>query len=80
MVVWHGHGPVPPDEVVEHLVGVLSKVADERFGPEGWKLDRHMRQVPEHFHAHARYHDWWNLRFTRPLTRYTGVGGDRTEI
>ncbi len=80
MVVWHGHGPLPPDEIAGHLIATLEQVAVERFGPTGWSIDRHMRQVPDHFHAHARDTDWWAQRFTRPLSRYTGVGGERTEI
>ncbi len=80
MVVWNGHGDTPPDSVVSHLIERLEAVARERFGPTGWSIDRQMRQVPEHFHAHARDTDWWAQRFTRPLTRYTGVGGDRVEI
>lgn len=80
MVVWHGHGDEPPAEVIERLIAALTEVADARFGPDGWRLDRQMRQVPDHFHAHARDHDWWEQRFRRPLSRYTGVGGPRVEM
>lgn len=77
MVVWNGHGNEPPDHVVEHCLAALTEAADARFGEGNWSVDRQMRQVPEHFHAHARDADWWQLRMQRPLSRYTGVGGDR---
>ena len=54
MVVWRFHGPEPPAEAVEHMVGRLTEVADERLGAGKWGLDRVMRQIPNHFHAHAR--------------------------
>ncbi len=65
MVVWAHHGPQPPDGEVEHMLGMLSKVADERFGLGGYSLDRVMRQIPDHFHAHARDPNWWFRRFGR---------------
>jgi hypothetical protein len=79
MVVWNGHGTEPGDEVVEHLMSALERAADARFGPGEWKVDRTMRQVPEHFHAHARDSNWWSQRLTRPLSLYSGVGADRVE-
>ncbi len=77
MVVWWHHGTQPGTEVRRELLTELERVADRRFGPGNWELDTTMRQVPTHFHAHARDRDWWRLRFARPLSRYTGVGGDR---
>ena len=59
MVVWKQHGIDPEPEVVEHMLGALGQAADSRFGPEGWSFDRVMRQIPDHFHAHARDPDWW---------------------
>ena len=41
MVVWKHHGPVPPDEDVEHMVTQLTRVADARFGPGEWSVDRY---------------------------------------
>lgn len=79
MVVWTGHGAEPPAEVVEHCLARLGEAADGRFGEGGWSVDRHMRQVPDHFHAHARDPGWWEARWSRPLSRYTGVGGPRQE-
>jgi hypothetical protein len=63
MVVWKHHGPVPPDADVEHMLGHLSRVADARFGSGGWSIDRVMRQIPGHFHAHGRDPNWWSRRF-----------------
>ncbi len=77
MVVWWDHGPDAPVEVRDRLLAALSAAADERFGPGNWQLDTTMRQVPGHFHAHARDHQWWERRFTRALSRYTGVGSTR---
>ncbi len=65
MVVWKRHGPKPPDEELEHMLGELRRVADERLGVGGWSLDRVMRQIPDHFHAHARDPDWWSRRLAR---------------
>ena len=63
MVVWKSHGNQPPPDEVEHMRGALAAVADRRFGPEGWSLDSVMRQIPDHFHAHARNPNWWLSRF-----------------
>jgi hypothetical protein len=80
MVVWWRHGDEPPSKVSNHLINVLSAVADQRFGEGRWSLDRVMRQVPDHFHAHARDESWWEKRWSRPMSRYTGVGGDRQTL
>ena len=53
MVVWRHHGRTPPAEAVDHMLGELSVVADARFGAGGWAVDQVMRQIPDHFHAHA---------------------------
>jgi hypothetical protein len=65
MVVWKVHSADPSAEALEHMVVELSRVADERFGADGWSLDRVMRQIPDHFHAHARDPNWWFRRFGR---------------
>ncbi len=59
MVVWRHHGNTPPEADVAHMVAELTRVADEVIGPEGYKIDRVMRQIPDHFHAHARTPTWW---------------------
>ena len=48
-----------PTSDVEHMVAQLTLVADARFGPGGWSIDRVMRQIPNHFHAHGRDPNWW---------------------
>jgi hypothetical protein len=65
MVVWRQHGATPPEEAVSHMIDRLSEIADQRFGPDGWSVDRVMRQIPDHFHAHARDPNWWYRRFSR---------------
>lgn len=77
MVVWWDHGPEAPEPARSRMLAELSRVADDRFGPGNWRLDTTMRQIPQHFHAHARDPDWFRLRSTRPLSRYTGVGSRR---
>ena len=65
MVVWRHHGATPPDDAVDHMLGVLASVADAQLGAGKWSVDRVMRQIPDHFHAHARDRGWWMRRFTR---------------
>jgi len=54
MVVWRTHGPVPPEDVRERLLAALRRVADGLFGPDGYRVDEQMRNIPDHYHAHAR--------------------------
>lgn len=63
MVVWKAHGPTPPEAEVDHMLEHLNRVATERFGDGGYSIDRVMRQIPDHFHAHARDPGWWFRRF-----------------
>jgi hypothetical protein len=63
MVVWKHHGAVPPDGDIDHMMAQLSRVADARFGDGEWSIDRIMRQIPNHFHAHGRDPNWWFNRF-----------------
>ena len=63
MVVWKQHAVEPPDEVLDHMIGRLTAVATERFGEDGFTVDKVMRQIPDHFHAHARDANWWSRRF-----------------
>ncbi len=52
MVVWRGHGVDPPVDEREHMMAELGRVAEERVGAH-W-IDANMRNIPDHFHAHAR--------------------------
>jgi hypothetical protein len=63
MVVWKQHGPEPPPEALEMMLARLGEVADRQLGVGVWSVDRVMRQIPDHFHAHARDPDWWFRRF-----------------
>lgn len=54
MVVWRVHDPAPPVDVRAHLLAALRAVADERFGVGAYRVDDQMRNLPDHFHAHAR--------------------------
>jgi hypothetical protein len=65
MVVWRTHGADPPDEAHAHMVEQLTRVADGVLGAGRWSLDAVMRQIPDHFHAHARDPDWWFRRIGR---------------
>ena len=54
MVVWRSHGPTPPEEERNHMVEALTRVADAELGAGTYRIDQVMRQIPDHFHAHAR--------------------------
>ena len=59
MVVWRPHGTEPDETTLAHMLAALGRAATECFGADGrWFLDRHMRQIPDHFHAHARPDRW----------------------
>ena len=77
MVVWNPHGTEPSDAEIEHMLAALTAAATERFGEGNFTIDRTMRQIPEHFHAHARDADWFHRRWQDPMSKYTGVGGTR---
>lgn len=62
MVVWRHHGTDPPAADVDHMMGELTRVADTVFAGTEWSIDRNMRQIPDHFHAHARDKNWWFRR------------------
>ena len=55
MVVWRFHGTAPPEAHVAHMRERLREVATAQLG-EFW-VDGHMRNIPDHFHAHARPKD-----------------------
>jgi hypothetical protein len=53
MIVWRTHG-LPNEELERRLLASLERVAAERYGDEGYWLDRERRRIPDHWHAHAR--------------------------
>lgn len=63
MVVWRHHGTDPPAVEVAHMEAALTRVADAVFPGQRWSIDRNMRQIPDHFHAHARDEQWYVRRF-----------------
>lgn len=79
MVVWSGHGTAPPPDDLAHMHAILTDAGNGRFGDGNWFLDGEMRQIPDHFHAHARDHQWHQNRAQRRMSRYTGVGSVREE-
>jgi hypothetical protein len=52
MVVWRWHGTTPPAEHVTHMRERLGEIATAQLGD--YYVDGHMRNIPDHFHAHAR--------------------------
>ena len=53
MVVWRPHG-MPDAATKARLLDRLTAVADEVYGSGGWWKDGLRRNIPDHWHAHAR--------------------------
>jgi hypothetical protein len=53
MVVWRNHDRRPPDDVKAVLHERLGRVVAEHFDFEHY-VDDNMRNIPDHYHAHAR--------------------------
>lgn len=53
MVVWRHHGAAPPPEELSHMHERLAHVAAELLSVEHY-VDDNMRNIPDHYHAHAR--------------------------
>lgn len=60
MAVLGAHRARPRHEERAFMQKELAKIADERF-PEGWFFDDRMRQIPDHYHVHARPRLRWGL-------------------
>jgi len=59
MAVLGAHHPTPSDEERAVIERELARIADVKY-PGGWFFDDHMRQIPDHYHVHARpYPAWW---------------------
>ena len=54
MVVWREHSASPPDDLKQRMHDYLGEVADRELGVGDWSFDDHMRNIPDHYHAHAR--------------------------
>jgi hypothetical protein len=52
MVVWRFHGVAPPADQVAHMHARLREVAEAELGR--FYLDGHRRNIPDHWHVHAR--------------------------
>jgi hypothetical protein len=52
MVVWRSHGTEPPPQILAHMRACLHETARAQLG-EFW-VDERMRNIPDHWHAHAR--------------------------
>ncbi len=61
MVVWRVHDATPPADVRARLHELLGAVADAQLGEGAWKIDDVMRNIPDHYHAHARRPFAWHL-------------------
>lgn len=57
MAVLGEHRVRPTEEEAAVIREALAAVADRLF-PRGWFFDDHMRQIPDHYHIHARP-KWW---------------------
>ncbi|HVE92347.1 MAG TPA: hypothetical protein VNE62_08615 [Actinomycetota bacterium] len=53
MVVWRSHG-FPDQATEQRMVQQLERVADAVYGQGGWWTDGRMRNIPDHWHRHAR--------------------------
>ena len=52
MVVWRFHGTRPPEAHLAHMAERIREVAAREVGE--FFIDDHMRNIPDHWHAHAR--------------------------
>ncbi len=53
MVVWRHHGTEPPAEHKAHMHARLREIAPRVLSGECY-IDDHMRNIPDHYHAHGR--------------------------
>lgn len=67
MVVWKVHDPEPPADVKAELLARLDAVVAAHFDDE-YRVDDHLRSIPDHYHAHARKRGGFP---TQPLRRRT---------
>ena len=65
MAVLGDHRAAPTPEEREVMQGALGRIADEKFA-DGWFFDDHMRQIPDHYHLHARPYPAWMPKRRKP--------------
>lgn len=59
MAVLGEHRGAPSPHERDVMQQALARIADSLFR-HGWYYDDHMRQIPDHYHLHARpYPRWW---------------------
>ena len=68
MVVWKAHDPAPDEPTKALLHERLAVVVEEHFVDFDHYVDDNMRQIPDHYHAHARPRGGY---FGRNLVRRT---------
>jgi hypothetical protein len=61
MAVLGAHRAAPTEEEREAMRDALATIADAKY-PAGWYFDDHMRQIPDHYHLHARPYPAWRPR------------------
>jgi hypothetical protein len=69
MAVLGDHRPHISADERAVMQAALARIADNMY-PHGWYFDDHMRQIPEHYHLHARpYPAWWPRGMQRRTAR-----------
>jgi hypothetical protein len=66
MAVLGAHRSHPTESEAETMRRALSRIADASY-PGGWFFDDHMRQIPDHYHLHARPYPAWARKGARSL-------------
>ena len=53
MAVLRAHRQEASADEGAEMRAALARIADAKY-PQGWFFDDHMRQIPDHYHLHAR--------------------------
>jgi len=64
MVVFGAHTAAPEEAQRAIMQAALAQIATAKFGAD-WFFDDHMRQIPDHYHCHARPLPRWLPRRAR---------------
>lgn len=59
MAVLGDHRVRPSEDESAVMRRELARIADQKYSLEGWFFDDHMRQIPDHYHVHARPYPSW---------------------